>query len=551
MRHLVLSLALLVSAAASVFGQSVVDTVRIDVLLRDNGDARITEKWSIDVRGSITEWYLVASNLGKMDISGLSVTDETGCEYSNIGEWDIDRSREQKARKCGLVTKSDGYEICWGIGSLGSHLYSVSYDLTGLVQGHSDMDGFNHMFVARNLGSLPAYIELRIRKPGESFSASNAKIWAFGFHGSVEFEGGDIVARTSRSFTSDSGMIVMAGFDKGIFTPSIADSRTFEEIKEKAMKGSDYSEEDGDLMEKLMVALFALMGIGAVAAAISSVVKQNRRRKFLFGGKKKDVPWFREVPVGGDLQKAGEIYGVMEGKASDISANLIPAYMTRLFYKGALFVTNDMKGKAVVGIKPDFTQSENSGLDESLEYELYAFFKEASGEDLVLQEKELNKWLGRNASRMYSWKGKTLTGQSIWSLQKEDVQEVYGLKKFLKDFTLIEDRGVVEVGLWNNYLIFASLFGIADQVKKDFKKICPEYFRMSQVAESLYGDTAASATVYRNIILMSNRMNMSAINYENQLRAREEARRGSGGGGFSSFGGGGGFSGGGSGGGGR
>ena len=106
-----------------------------------------------------------------------------------------------------------------------------------------------------------------------------------------------------------------------------------------------------------------------------------------------------------------------------------------------------------------------------------------------------------------------------------------------------KDRGAVEVTLWNNYLIFASLYGIADQVYKDFKKVCPEYFTLSQTVEQLQQVTP---TVFWNTIGDSSRyFNNSAANYAARRASSAGGTRWSGGGGMTSFGGGGGFSGGG------
>lgn len=52
----------------------------------------------------------------------------------------------------------------------------------------------------------------------------------------------------------------------------------------------------------------------------------------------------------------------------------------------------------------------------------------------------------------------------------EDAKELYGLFKYLKDYSLIKDRYPLEVKLWNEYLVFASLFGIAEKVSKEFKE---------------------------------------------------------------------------------
>ena len=94
--------------------------------------------------------------------------------------------------------------------------------------------------------------------------------------------------------------------------------------------------------------------------------------------------------------------------------------------------------------------------------------------------------------------------------------------------------------LWKDYMIYATLFGIADQVIRDMKKINPEYFNMDQVAAQMANDLTLP-TIYSV-------MHSGAARAAANKAARES--RAHGGGGHSSFhGGGGGFSGGGGGGG--
>lgn len=52
----------------------------------------------------------------------------------------------------------------------------------------------------------------------------------------------------------------------------------------------------------------------------------------------------------------------------------------------------------------------------------------------------------------------------------QDQKEVIGLWKYLKDYSLIKDKYPIEISIWNEYLVFASLFGIADKVAKEFKE---------------------------------------------------------------------------------
>ena len=529
-----------------------VDSLRINVELRDDGSAVVTETWRIDVSDDITEWYLVADNMGRMTIENLRVSDETGNEYLNEGEWDVNRSRARKAGRCGLVTKSDGYEICWGVGSSGWHTYTVRYLLTGLVKGHEDMDGFNHMFVTRDLGSSPQSIILTIRKLGVAFTAENTKVWAFGFRGEIHVEDGAVVARTTQPFTRRSALIAMVGFEKGLFHPALTEVRTFDEVRQAAMEGSDYREpeEEGDgvFWYGLLIGLGVIL---SVFVSVKVIVKTVRRKRELLGGRMKDVAWFRDAPLGGDLKRSSNILLAFSGNTMQERQNLIAAYITRLFYRGAFeIVPQHGKSKPLMKIKDlEIDNHDDSSSDTGLESRLYSFIKEVAGEDGILQKNELQRWADRHGEELYDWGQDAKNDATIWTITPEDARQVFGLRRYLKDFTLIKDRGVVEVKLWNDYLIFASLYGIADQLMKDFRKVCPEYFTLSSAAE-LLDDDMTTLVIWNMINMTSRNFNTAATAYE-ASRAGDSGSSWSGGGGMASWGGGGGFSGGGSGGGGR
>ncbi len=528
-----------------------VDSLRINVELRDDGAAVVTETWRIDVSDDITEWYLVADNMGLMTIEDLRVSDETGNEYLNEGEWDVNRSRARKAGRCGLVTKSDGYEICWGVGSSGWHTYTVRYLLTGLVKGHEDMDGFNHMFVARDLGSSPQSIILTIRKPGVAFTAENTKVWAFGFRGEINVEDGVVVARTTEPFTGRSALIAMVGFEKGLFHPALTESCTFDEVRRTAMEDSDYHEPDEKGDGDFWLGLFAgLCIVLSVFVSVKVIVKTIKRKRELLGGGMKDVAWFRDAPLGGNLKKSSNILLAFSGNTMQERQNLIAAYITRLFYRGAFeIVPQPGKSKPLMKIKDlEIDSHDDSCSDTGLESRLYSFIKEAAGEDGILQKSELQRWADRHGEDLYDWGQDAQNGATIWTITPEDARQVFGLRRFLKDFTLIKDRGVVEVKLWNDYLIFASLYGLADQLMKDFRKVCPEYFTLSSAAE-LLDDDMATLVIWNMINMTSRNFNTAAMTYG--ASRSDSGSSWSGGGGMSSWGGGGGFSGGGSGGGGR
>ena len=539
-----LSIVLLLFTVPSL-AQSQVDSVKIDVDLQDDGSAIITERWVIDVADNITEWYLGKENLGKMDILDLQVTDETGAEFVYEGKrWDIHRNRQAKYHRCGIVTKNNGYELCWGIGSSGRHTYIVRYLQTGLVKGYSDKDGFNHMFVTPT--ENPQNVILTLRKNGTILTDNNTQVWGFKFEGEVEVLEGAVKYWSTRPFRSNSALVAMVAFDKGIFNPELTVDKSFEEVKEEAFKGSDYKKQKTGLagwFERNALALLvgftfllsSLLGIG-------SFLSIRKRKQELLGGKMKDVAWFRDVPVQGDLREASNILRAFSGKTVIENQNLIAAYMMRLFYRGAFSIVPQSGDKVAFKIgELDMPADSSYDTDLALESELFGFFKEAAGDDSILQKKELRRWADRNAKKIYNWQKRIPDGKTLRSMQPTDVQEVFGLKKFLKDFTLIQDRGAVEVKLWNNYLIFASLYGIADQVYKDFKQVCPEYFTLSQQMAELQEVTPV--VIWNTFGDTSRYFNQSAINYSS--RVSSGGTRWGGGGGFTSIGGGGGFSGGG------
>jgi len=175
---------------------------------------------------------------------------------------------------------------------------------------------------------------------------------------------------------------------------------------------------------------------------------------------------------------------------------------------------------------------------------IHTIFKKAAGRDTVLEPQELKSYMksNYNESLLDSFINTLHTKTSI-SHYKDDldeVRQVFGLKKYLEDFSLIDERHVQEVSLWKDYMIFATLFGIADQVIKDMKKINPAYFNMDQVAQQM-ADNMTLPTIYSALHSGTSRATFN--------KAQREARSSGGGGRSSWSGGGGGFSGGGSGGG--
>lgn len=57
----------------------------------------------------------------------------------------------------------------------------------------------------------------------------------------------------------------------------------------------------------------------------------------------------------------------------------------------------------------------------------------------------------------------------------DEKEQWKGLKKYMEDFSMMDEKSVPELVLWEKYLVFATAFGIADKVLKQLKVKYPEF----------------------------------------------------------------------------
>ena len=527
---------MLLPSATIVFGRPKLHDLDIRVLLSPNGDAQITEtrRMSIDSEG--TECYIVVGNLNGSKLQGFSVWDETGLRYEVQSSWDIDRSRSWKTGRCGIVTKRDGYELCWGLGNSGSRTYTTRYTVTNLLRGYEDADGFNYMFVAEGLSPSPEHVRLVIL-PTDTLhlNKENTAIWAFRYRGDINFMGDSIVAETSEPFSSRSAMIAMVKFQKGMFRPNLIMEGTFEDVKNNALENSDYDDGEMTRSEKIALAIFLLsiMLLPLLLVLGYFYYVWCQRRKVM-----KDLNWFRDLPYGGNLQQVNDVLNAYKYGSADYN-NLLSACILRLINDGAISIEQQTNAKGRTTQRFVIHSLPTDKTYPQLLRMVHKIFRDAAGSDTVLEPKELKSWMKSTHNQSYtdSFIQTLHTKTRIYQYknQLDEVRKVFGLKKYLKDFTLLDERNVGEVALWKDYMIFATLFGIADQVIRDMKRINPEYFYMDQIAQQMANETT--------LPLIRSTMHQSTSRAA-MSKAEREARA-AGGGGSSSWGGGGGFSGGG------
>ena len=236
---------ILILCSGSVLAKNNVSEIDISVTVRNDGSAYIVQNWRGEFNEG-TENYIPINTYG-IELSNFMVSDENGT-YSLQNSWDVDASFEEKARKCGINETADGIELCFGISEYGENRYAIEYVVKDFIKSYTDYDGTNFMFINPNMSTFPTDGHINIvMENSTALDENNARIWAFGYDGNIEFQNGAINAWTTQALNNDASMIVMLELDKGIIFPQAEVNESFETIKDTAFEGSDYGYDDEEV----------------------------------------------------------------------------------------------------------------------------------------------------------------------------------------------------------------------------------------------------------------------------------------------------------------
>ena len=484
-----------------------VNNIGITCQIDQNGTATFVEKWDMDVSEG-TEGYKIFNGMSDQPLKLIGVTDDRGKTYTNIGSWNSDLTKEYKTNKCGLIRDGGHYELCFGLGDYGRRSYTMTYQIDHFVNQYEDQQGINYAFIsdmALNVG------DVTIRVSGITpYSKDNAKIWAFGYSGSVNFDDGSVVLQT-HSLNSNKMQLLMGLESNAYASPNKRHaSEKFEDVVKDAKEGSSYSKgmsKEAKIMLFIFITFVIVMVISIIVAVIvfsdSGVVFENGRTI-----KGKEVTPFREIPCDKDiflfyyLAKKLDIIGDDESRE-----NLISGFILKWVRDGVVTIREKESGAIVKKKNYDMYLDVDVKFENKQESALYKMFILAS-KDGVLQTKAFQKWCGKHYKKIDSWftkvdniiedsmnkngYAKTATvykrvlfwniprDRTVWTNKAYDqCLYVWGFNNFLKDEDNMKEKAAIEVKLWDEYLIFAAVLGIADRVEKQLKVAIPRYEEMT------------------------------------------------------------------------
>lgn len=533
--------------------------IDVTVNLDTDGTGHITEVWNVKTNEK-TEIYKPMSNLVNSEITNFKVSMD-GIPFTQK-TWNINDSFDNKANKYGINYVSNGLELCFGITSYGTHSYTLTYDVSNMINSVTDSDILYWKFINDNMSSAPESFKVVISGP--TAYQDTLDVWGYGYKGYAYVQNGKIYMQSEENttFTSDNYVVLLVKYPKGVFTTENNSSSftTFDEFYNQAETGTfdyDYGNDNKTspftIFFNIIKFIFVLGIFGAIAKAAKS--KGTYIKKPI---DKKTLNYFRDIPCDKDVILSNFLSDVYS--LSNKKENILGALILKWIKDNQIeIVKTDKKilfiNKEVTTLKlNNITTFENRS-----EKDLYQMMVEAS-KDNLLEENEFKKWSKNNYKELLKWfddvlenkrnelvdknlitvvetgkvfKSKTYT---ITDPLHEEAVKLAGLKKFLTDFSLINKREPIEVKMWEYYLIYAQIFGIADKVAEAFKNLYPEL-----VENSNYNID------YTTIMLVNSFSHAAYVGASDARRAATSYSGG--GGGFSSGGGGGGSFGGGSGGG--
>lgn len=538
----------------------VVNDFKMDIYIDQNGNAHITEVWDATANMG-TEFYHTYNNYGNSRFSDFFVTmDDT--PYIFVDDWNINGSLDDKEYKNGFNYVSDGIELCFGKTKLGRHTYVSKYTISNFVLGLSDSQIVYWTLIPYNNGGQFKNISIKIHSDFEY--EDTLAVWGYGNYGGTAYVYDGYIEMTSEGvLDNDEYMTILVQFPSNSFTTTNNDlEHDFNYYFDMAEKGVTHyiDDTDNDFKDGFSI-FFGLFNVVFWALVVFGIVKGANTLSNTLGiyrldfgkrGKKisKDIPNYRDIPCAKDIHRAYFIsyaFDLNKKKTDFLGAILLK------WIKEEKISTTKVTSK-ILKRESTAIDLKKSTFENKLEQELYDMLYESS-KDGILEDNEFEKWCKRNYNQILKWFDKvlnkegdvleangylTLIKNSAFGTKKctvnesmyNDAEKLAGLKKYLIEFSRIKEKQPIEVRLWEEYLIYAQIFGIAEEVTKQFKK--------------LYPDMIEGYNYDYDTFIFINHISTTGIASASTARSRAQSYSSggggfsSGGGGFGSFGGGGG-----------
>lgn len=478
----------------------------MDVYIDDNGHAKVTEVWKSYLNQG-TEGYR-AFKLKNEEITNFTVKDDKDVYYEYVQNWDTSLSFSDKAYKCGIHNTNNEVELCWGISEYGSRTYTLNYDINNFVTQYTDTQGiyFNFLDLDQPVGNAKITIHSNY-----NFSLENSKIWMIGNNGNINFENNSIVLNSNGILSSSQYMIGLIKFENNLFTTKKYSSNSFADVYNSIIRPVSQNKVQERSGNNNYFDYFYLLIVVCFAALIRFLKKnkkindENEGSCCEYTKEISKIEYYSDIPCNKDLFYAYWLCYEYDIVIKDILEQGIISSVLLKWIKEKKVTIAKTKGNIFVSSKYAIDLSHIDSLDNEIENKLLEILKKAANFDKKLDARNFGKWCKRKNSELNDWfnyiltyeKEKLETAQLIIKIEhennvafgikyktyeeknsdilKNESIKLEGLKKFLSDFSKISTNEIKDFQLLCDYMIFAHLLGIEEEVEFQIKKLYPKF----------------------------------------------------------------------------
>lgn len=533
--------------------------VDMNIYINEDGSADVQEIWDVKASDG-SEWYKTMKQMNGIELTDFKVSmDGQELTYKT---WNPSESLSAKKGYYGINYVSDGLELCFGKYDFKRHTFTLTYKLSDFVFNTSD--------------SQITYFTLMPSITADAFSATISSyyefpdtldVWGYGYKGYAYVKDGKIYMINEEGLHKEY-VTMLVKYPQETFKTDFSVDRfeSFDDVYNMAEDGTfDYDYDDNyekpSLFERIIdfittmfpILIAAILTFIGIKAGIESGYGYVNNKKI----DKKNTPMFRDIPCDKDIYYANALVSLNKFTNNINNTNILGAIILKWVKENKIGFKTETKGMFNKETSIIDMTKQNT-FDNPLEEKLFDYMYKASV-DGYLESKELEKWCRKNYEKFFdlikkfeSTEINKLKGEGhIYKrtnkaeCKKRNVMDdkiyddsckLYGLKLYLDEFSRMDTKEVMEVHLWDEYLMFAYLFGTASKVAKQLKNLYPQEFT----------EYTANSGVDLDTIVFINNISVRSVNAASSARSAAQSYS-SGGGGFSSGGGGGGsFGGGGS-----
>jgi len=492
------------------------DSIFIKAHINSDSSVDIVEDWNLSYE-YVPKYYRYVKLHKNSEITSLNVKDGLGQLYEYVPSWDSVASVERDYKTSMEKITPETTKLLWGIGydekvyediynnvdelsklylfsNYNKRSYTIQYKINNFVKNVDDgqIIQWNFFDTFSNLRPNKLKLEISSDKPFEN----NHQIWN-NRNMSSYIKDGKIYIETKDELKGTENLFFVSSFKPNTFNSNIILSGTkdswLDETKREAF--SFWLEKTltktVEILKNIII-LFGLIFSFIFFKLYMSAPTSSQSNTLGIKHKKineKKVSYFREIPCD-NLYRAYFIVRLYNLNEED--SNFFGAVLLKWLHENKIsIIDND------IDLKP----SEAKNFDNHYESRLYKLLCDINRSS-ILSKKEFQDWCRSNYYQITTWYERVLAeekgvlirdGSLILKKTKrgiinqvcevsqsfhDEAIKLAGLKKFLLEFSEIEDKEAIEVNLWEEYLIYAQMFGIADKVDNTLNDLYPTIFSM-------------------------------------------------------------------------